>query len=77
MSIPTLKIIASILQMHGPDATIQSDHQGIDALLGDVRGQISKEEAVPDTPCVTQVAFYRGPVRRFARGPVGGVFRRL
>jgi hypothetical protein len=28
----TLKILAGILQLHGPGATIQSDHQGIDAL---------------------------------------------
>ena len=33
MAVTTLKVLASILQLHGPGATIQSDHQGIDALL--------------------------------------------
>ena len=28
------------MQLHGPGATIQSDHQGIDALLSDLRGQV-------------------------------------
>jgi hypothetical protein len=42
MGILMSKVIASLLQMHGPDATIQSDHQGIDALLTDMRGQISR-----------------------------------
>ena len=37
MPVLTLKVIASLLQMHGPGATIQSDHQGIDALLDGVR----------------------------------------
>ena len=39
MPITTLKVLASLLQLHGPGATIQSDHQGIDALLSDLRGQ--------------------------------------
>ena len=37
MAITTLKVLASILQLHGPGATIQSDHQGIDALLSDLQ----------------------------------------
>ena len=73
MPIPTLKIIASLLQMHGPGATIQSDHQGIDALLSDIRGQISDEGVVAPTPDVTNVAFRRGG---FVRGPAAGAFRR-
>ena len=35
MPITTLKVLASVLQLHGPGATIQSDHQGIDAVLND------------------------------------------
>jgi hypothetical protein len=62
----TLKVLASVLQMHGPDATIQSDHQGIDALLGNIRPRITAEELI-ERP--TEVAFRRG----FVRGPV---FRR-
>ena len=41
MAITTLKVLASLIQLHGPGATIQSDHQGIDALLNDLRGQDS------------------------------------
>jgi hypothetical protein len=65
MSITTLKVLASLLQLHGPGATIQSDHQGINALLNDQRGQNSEE--------VTQVAFRRGG---FVKGANAGAFRR-
>ena len=37
MAITTLKVLASVLQLHGPGATAQSDHQGIDALLSDLQ----------------------------------------
>jgi len=66
MAITTLKVLASLLQLHGPGATIQSDHQGIDALLSDLRGQGSD-------PVATEVAFRRGA---FARGANAGAFRR-
>jgi hypothetical protein len=69
MAVMTLKVIASLLQMHGPGATIQSDHQGIDALLGDIRGQITEEGAILPVP--TDVAFRRAFVRGY-----GGGFRR-
>jgi hypothetical protein len=65
MSITTLKVLASLLQLHGPGATIQSDHQGINALLSDLRGQGTEE--------VTEVAFRRGG---FAKGANAGAFRR-
>jgi hypothetical protein len=64
MPLATLKILASVLQLHGPGATIQSDHQGIDALLSDLRGQGSAEP--------TEVYFRRG----FVRAPGAGAFRR-
>jgi hypothetical protein len=64
MPITTLKVLSTILQLHGPGATIQSDHQGIDALLSDLRGQNAVEP--------TQVYFRRG----FVRGPGYGGFRR-
>jgi hypothetical protein len=67
----TLKVLASLLQLHGPGATIQSDHQGIDAILGDVRDQVSNEPR--DTPAATDVAFRRAG---FLRGGGGGAFRR-
>jgi hypothetical protein len=66
MAITTLKVLASVLQLHGPGATIQSDHQGIDALLSDLRGQ-------GGDPVATEVAFRRGA---FARGARAGAFRR-
>jgi len=66
MPITTLKVLASLLQLHGPGATIQSDHQGINALLSDLRGQ--------DADGVTQVYFRRGGFVR--GGGYGGAFRR-
>jgi len=65
MPITTLKVLASLLQLHGPNATIQSDHEGIAALLNDLCGENSEQ--------ATQVYFRRG----FARGAGGyGGFRR-
>jgi hypothetical protein len=64
MPITTLKVLSTVLQLHGPGATIQSDHQGLDALLSDLRGQNAVEP--------TQVYFRRGG---FVRGGGGG-FRR-
>jgi hypothetical protein len=75
MPVPTLTVIASLLQINGPGATIQSDHQGIDALLGDIRGQISQQGVVPDKPAATQVYFRRGGFVR-GGGYGGGAFRR-
>jgi hypothetical protein len=88
MPILTLKIFAGLLQMHGPGATIQSDHPGIDALLPDMReqssdkgvvsvqdpsGPIASEEFLSDKPLVTEAYFRRG----FVRAPgYGGAFRR-
>ena len=71
MPILTLKVLASLLQLHGPGATIQSDHQGIDAILGDVRDQVSDEQG--DKPTATEAAFRRGG---FVRGAGGGAFRK-
>ena len=65
MPITTLKVLSTVLQLHGPGATIQSDHQGIDALLNDLRGQ--------DDAKATEIYFRRG----FVRGAgYGGGFRR-
>jgi hypothetical protein len=88
MSIMTLKVLAGLLQVHGPGATIQSDHPGIDALLGNIReqssekgvvsvqdpsGLIASDEFLSDKPLVTEVYFRRG----FVRGAgYGGGFRR-
>jgi hypothetical protein len=63
MPITTLKVLASVLQLHGPGATIQSDHQGIDAVLNDLRNQDAQ---------ATEIYFRRG----FVRGPGYGGFRR-
>ena len=52
MAVTTLKVLASVLQLHGPGATIQSDHQGIDALLSDLQNS--------DQPVATEVYFRRG-----------------
>ena len=65
MPITTLKVLASVLQLHGPGATIQSDHQGIDAVLNDLRRQDAQ---------ATEVYFRRGGFIR--GGGYGGGFRR-
>jgi hypothetical protein len=82
----TLKILAGLLQLHGPGATIQSDHRGIDALLNNMRDQSSADAIIPDQPAATQVYFrrggfvrgggYGGAFRRGAYHPYGGGFRR-
>jgi len=71
MAILTLKVIASLIQLHGPDATIQSDHQGLDALLADIRSRIAEDGDMSGTPQTTQIAFRKGA---FVRG--GNAFRR-
>ena len=65
MAVTTLKVLASILQLHGPGATIQSDHQGIDALMSDLQNS--------DQPAATEVYFRRGG---FIRGARAGGFRK-
>ena len=55
MPITTLKVLSTVLQLHGPGATIQSDHQGIDAVLNDLRRQ--------DDAQATEIYFRRGFVR--------------
>ncbi len=83
MNILTAKVIASLLQAHGPDATIQSDHPGIDALLDGVRGQISQDATdvgEDDSLGATQVYFRRGFIRGapgFRRGGFLRGFRRI
>jgi len=71
MPVLTLKVVASLLQLHGPGATIQSDHPGIDAILGDVRDQVASEGM--DQPAATEVAFRRAG---FVKGSGGGAFRK-
>ena len=79
MAITTLKVLAGLLQLHGPGATVQSDHPGIEALLRDLReqasnaGQASNEGVAPGQPAVTQVAFRRGG---FVKGARAGGFRK-
>ena len=67
----TLKILAGLIQLHGPGATVQSDHQGIDALLNNLREQNSG--AASDNATPSQAAFRRGG---FAKGANAGAFRR-
>jgi hypothetical protein len=72
MALLTLKVMASLLQLHGPGATIQSDHQGINALLDDMQAQGPGQSILPEKPAVTLAYFRRG----FGRGPNVGAFRR-
>ena len=74
MALLTLKVMASLLQIHGPGASVQSDHQGIDALLGDMRRQGMEQGSAADES-VTQAYFRRGGFVR-GGGYGGGAFRR-
>lgn len=73
MPVVTLKVLASLLQLHGPGATIQSDHQGIDSILGGVRDQVANEGV--EQPAPTEVYFRRAGFIR-GTGGGGGAFRR-
>lgn len=89
MTIPTLKVLASLLQLHGPGTTVQSDHPGINALLDkspdrvneESRNVIIDESGAIDVPAAIPAYFARGyahPYGVFRRGyvaPYGG-FRR-
>ena len=81
MSLLTLKVMAGLLQLQGTGAQIQSDHQGLNALLDNMQGeprtatpaQAQEEDSVlADKPQVEQVYFRRG----FVRAPYAGAFRR-
>jgi hypothetical protein len=43
MTALTLKILAGVLQINSPDATITSDNQGLKALAADAREQLAEE----------------------------------
>lgn len=47
----TLAVLASVVQMHGADATITSDNKGVEHLLSAVRGQLEQEGSL--VPAVT------------------------
>jgi hypothetical protein len=82
MALLTLKVMAGLLQLQGTGAQIQSDHQGLNALLDDMQtppnkqaqaGPVEEDSVLADKPAVEQVYFRRG----FVRAPyVGGGFRR-
>lgn len=91
MAILALKVFAGLLQLHGPGATIESDHPGIDALLPDLRGQgADKGTMSPQSdpnasgPTASEEFLSDKPLvteayfrRGFVRGPgYGGAFRR-
>jgi hypothetical protein len=78
MTIPTLKVLASLLQLHGPGTTVQSDHPGINALLKspdrvdeESRNVIIDESGAIEVPAAIPAYFARGYV-----GGQGGAFRR-
>lgn len=90
MAILTMKVFAGLLQLHGPGATIQSDHPGIDALLPDLRGQSAdkgRTSTLSDPnglgPVASEEFLSDKPLvteayfrRGFVRGPGTGAFRR-
>jgi hypothetical protein len=52
----TLKLLASLIQLHGGDATVASDNKGIDQLLGDVRQLLDTDGTAP----VIKAAYDKG-----------------
>jgi hypothetical protein len=89
MTVPTLKVLASLLQLHGQGAAIQSDHQGISSLLNkdtdqlneQTEGLVVDEGNAVELPSAIPAWFRRawvGPYGGFRRGYVGpwGGFRR-
>lgn len=52
-----MEMLKSIASLAPSGATIQSDHQGIDALIGDVCRRTSDEGVGSPTPGVTNSAF--------------------
>jgi hypothetical protein len=53
----TLQILAAMLQAHGPDATVASDHQGIEFLLTSLRQDL-QEHASQQKSLGKQIALY-------------------
>lgn len=75
MPVVTLKVLASLLQLHGPGADIQSDHAGINAILGNVQDQVANEGV--EQPAPTEVYFRKaGFIRGGGYYGGGGAFRR-
>ncbi|MCA6104219.1 hypothetical protein [Bradyrhizobium australafricanum] len=70
----TLTVLASLLQLHGPGATIESDHQGIDALLSGVREQSLQEQGAQEQSFQEQSLQEQSPqdVQGFQLGVISG-----
>ncbi len=51
----TLKVLATLVQLHGANATVVSDNKGIDELLGPVRGELES-----GTPPIRFAAYNKG-----------------
>ena len=78
MTVPTLKVLASLLQLHGQGAAIQSDHQGINSLLNKAPDQLTEESeglVVDESNAVELPSATPAWFRRAFVGPYGG-FRR-
>jgi hypothetical protein len=75
MPVLTLKVLAGLLQLHGPGATVQSDHPGIDAILRGVRDQVTSDR--DGMPKATEVNFRKaGFIKGTPAYGVGPAFRR-
>jgi hypothetical protein len=64
----TLAILASVLQMHGADATITSDNKGVEHLLSAVRGQLEQEESSVPTVALARMVAPSGGATTYAKG---------
>ena len=73
MPITTLKVLASLIQLHGPGATVQSDHQGIDALLHVCALTKGSSQINPDNPSRLRTRGFcrRGECRRLSQSGLG------
>jgi hypothetical protein len=65
----TLKILATLAQMHGSDATIMSDNQGVEDLLGNIRSSL--EEGGPNASSVMLAAYNKQYVRFVPYAKIG------
>jgi hypothetical protein len=61
----TLKVLASLLHLHGPEATVVSDNAGIDDLLAGVRDQLAKQTRLGGLEHIAAAVGARNPYDDF------------
>lgn len=74
----TLAILASVLHMHGTDATVTSDNKGVEDLLTPIREQL-QVEAGQNSPRIIDAAYSKGSgySKNYTRGHERGTYTRF